>query len=1443
MEHDHAAPPVPEVPKEIPSVGAVHRRASSLEPPYRGGSPAGRGGGRGMSLDRGGGATPGRGQRVMSLSQVPENERDGSPRSINFSRPISPPVSPSPPKPARGGHSGWFAAPVVNTAQALRGAPQTRPKTSDGVSQFQVHNTQHSVQNAASKPVATRKAELSHGVEGARLATGSMRAKPSGPSIPPRQPQAQVQAQTPLEPVDPKSPYAVYDPSTRKFIHKQDAMARFRELHEEEQEEPAEHYVAHHAPPARPQSPSQRHVSQPSPTPPQATRERTPSPPPRRVRRAIQQDTTLSETPSVHPAMEAEDIQDRPPTPPRARPAARLDRQTSEEFASADIKPAVDANTSRKLESTVPDPIKEEIDSPISPRLPSNQDGPYPRLSTPVIPTSIDIQPGKGKGSVRSERTHSLSPPRNAHFAAVALELPNGVKHQPPPRSVSPAKSALKASPSVSRRNSSPIANNGRVVSKGTPSEASDTVSEDGTRKKKGVRVSFEETPVIAGTSAYGEIETPTSPTGLSQSRWSTSNEEEELDDVMKPRPALPSFGSIRDKNRRQGDGDVPEKVTETVSSSMSTSVGSIAEPLESSNDHAIGGILAQDFANKSDTHASPLDPLPPEVTSVEGSGYFSDSEQSDTAPDVSNSHEPSSVVEPEQSLPEPKSLSAPIESKPPPIPEVSEIPAIAIQPASPLPIEKPELKVQTPFVPGGWEDDEEPEPEEEQETSQSEPVVAPATVEEKLPIPVSQPQDDDSTDDSSIYSDAYEELTDTEDGGFASIDAVVESPVVSPPSGLMHSKFADTSPVEPVKSSLRNEYSEDTKKEQTSTQAPARDAAEEPRSVVRDSQKQQQRDSTTVKTTPPASVPKPTRAAVPTAEASRSKQAKTTERRAQIEPTPKAPKPVSTSQPQPSAQPRKSAMKKTAVAVSPTTAPEPQMRKTMRASTAPQTASPTDTHMRRSMRSSEPISASRGPSGLAASRHSIPSAEPKPPKGALQKRNIPAATPAATTASKPRPQSASGPIRTKPVPIAPTYDSDSDASASSFQRQRPRTSRVGGGRFTMRQSMRGEPGPTMRDTPSVRPIPPPAAASPPPTSFRKSMRPSSPTPEPSGMKASRFSIRSLSPVGRFRPSKTSADDAPPLPIQASPPKKASSRMMTGFSKPSKSKAPAAKATGSRFKSRFADSSDEEEDDRPRRFQSRFADSDDDEDFELPPGLAPVRGIPKKPGDEDRDSTDLEDEASDDEPSPTKAAPKDIEKNQVPLTNGNSTGQGTSFAAGSLRKSKHATTLPTFEPGVKSKPKRGFFGLGKKKTAPPELGEGGAEPRNESSDIPMPPAHRDRNQALTPINEEKALEASPASRPRSPKLQRRSAPQWGRSASDSWPLPQAPAATEEARPQSSDGVMRRTSLRPTLTKRQSSQTSEARTVIDPKTGKEVIVGRSGKKKKFQGLRRVLGFND
>ncbi|KAL1656281.1 hypothetical protein SLS61_001355 [Didymella pomorum] len=1413
-----AVPPVPAVPQNIPgSGGSVHRRASSLEPVYRVGSPTQRGGGRGVSLDRGSGPSVNRIQRVGSpLAQVSEEGQDQR-QSVNFSRPMSPGPSGGP-----SSSSGWFGGPVVNKEAVQRMASTSRPKSA---SNAYASNTAQAVQNAANRPVSHH--FVQQGQEGMRLTSGSMRAKPSGTAVQSRS-FLPARTQSP-RPVDPKSPDAVYDPSTRTFIHKQDAMNIHREQHEQP-EEPAQHYVSQHLQ---------------STAPLQSGRGRTPSPlrysmqpeqsPPRSVAQPL--------LPNINTA-ETRRFEDRPMTPPASQPSSgtTLARQHSEDYAKADIKPVDFIPMDIGQANASPQPQTE-----LSPQFAPNQDSSYPRISTPAKATpNTPVQ--QVRDTVKTERQASLSPVRHATFAPNTSVLA-GLKHDPLPRSVSPAKSALKSSPSVSRRSASPLGPNGRVYSKtASISGASDTASESGLgKKKKTVRVSFEQEPTIAGHAAYGDMDTPVSPAGPTPSKPIPAVQDE-FEDFMKPRPALPSFGSVRDKTRQRDEEEVPQKVTETVSTPMSASVASVGEPMEASTDLGLGHIVSQDFAAK---QSAVSEPLAPQVTSVEGSGYVSDSNYSSDGESSVRKHADPATTAATTTEPEPKSLAKPTEATPATLPaiteQVVEVPNIAVLPATPSPYEHPEPKFQSLSAPGGWTEQEEQQP---PTTSyapvQFAPIETPASIQQQLNEPPSTPNpEDDDTDNSSVYSDAYEDPSDM-DGGFGSINAIVESPIIGTSPGLTGSPWTDKSATDSPITQRKSSTLAADKDKPMDTSASDWEAARAHWSGINRPRDHDERPAVPTNTHAQTVAARVLQAPVQESEL-RTKPAvqatpkETTPRVSMSEAPPRAS--MSSQPPQTPNKPLKSALKKTTPAPALAQAPRsgvPQMRMSMRGASS-RDASSGQTQMRTSMRGN----ASPGPRAerqmrtsmrgdaapvpsmaVAASRQSAP-VDTKAPRGALQKKHIPAAV----AASQARPQSmpAAAPRKTMAAP-APTYDSDSDASASSFQRSRGR--RNGGGGFS-RTSMRGAPaGPTMRASApapaQVRSIPPPQPAQ---SNFRSSMRPSSPEP----LKSSRFSIRSLSPAGRFR---RKSKDEPPVPSLPSP---------KSMPKP-KGKTPApAPAKTNAFKSRFADSSDEDED-RPRRFASRFADSDSEpEPYELPPGLAPVRGIPRKAGEEDGDSTDLEEEIEAERPSTTVAPTAAVTNGQ---TNGHTNGvlpaQGTALAAGSLRDSKETPSSPA------TKEKRGFFGMGKKKkkvVAPTPAAaqpSQAPQPASPTSDIPLPPQPRNREVGgpLTPIGEDddKQLGVSPAvtaspqvkQSPRSPKLQRRSTPDW--------PLAPPPPITGEQRPMSSDGVARR----PRFGKRQSSQFSTATTATSPVVdaqGRSVSFGRTGKKKKFQGLRRVFGIND
>ena len=1405
VEADPNAPPVPAIPKDVTNPG-VHRRASSLEPPFRGASPGSRrGGGRGVSADRAAVGPTGRAHaaQVTSLYQVPEVDRENSTRSINFSRPISPQTS-SPVSLPRTSHSGWFTAPVVGD-QPFKGQPAIRPKMPDGLPVNELSNVQQSIQNAADRPVSKRKTKMAQGVEGSRLASGSIGQKPTVTAV-----STGPRLSSSIQPVDPNSPSSFYDPSTRTFRKK---------------EEPQGFQEAAYSVIELPQRPRQHVQSQ----PPATERPRSPQ--------------NIFQT----------------------QAGALLARQISEDPGEEDQEISTPgASTGHELDSSQVDrPSDTTVASSVSiatPPLPAPETHTQSVSQTVTQPPTNGTQNVKGRGSGRGERPQSLSPGRSAHFAAVAVELPNGVRHQPPPRSVSPAKSAMKHSPPSSIRTSSPIANFIPGEGRGAPSEASDTMPEDGSkpppRKKKNARVSFDEDAVIAGPPAPLESPEALSPKGIELSKWNSrtsSSVEGDVDEVMTPRPALPSFGSIRGRPRRDDD-DMAEKVTETVSSSMSASVSTMSEPLETSSDHALASIVTQDFASKQNPRAaineqenslskSNVDPLPPEVTSVEGSGYVSDSDRSTTTQDekpiaVNEKSENQAHVDLVDQAVEPETVDG--NAGTPKQPDIV-VPSIAVLRATPAAGEESKRMF---VMPGGFPDQYE-EPRSQNEVTRedlpenndarnsidskhttlviSEPSTqdTPASnAPQQLPLnygdhlSVVHENSDESDDSSSIYSDAAEDLSDMEEGAYASIDAVVESPIDPPAPGLVISTPPDSpsSTLPPKQGNSSNVHRGQSRRLSPSNADGDWNVTKQYWGGLSETRKQEiEREAKDE----PAEVAS-TKAAVPTLQAAKPKKKRSSiAGQTQGTSVPRFAESIEPAMQHRTTQPRSSAMKKSMRPTPEPTAPEIQVRKTMRSSdgsrTIPESPS-SETHLRKSMRDSDAARISRKKSGLNASKYSVPPADSREPRGALQKGNVP---PASSSPLKARLQTASGPpvTQSKPTQLPPlsrsfSNDSDSDASVSSFRRQRRKLAIGDGGRYTMRRSMRGgpepsAPAPTMRQK-SV------AIASPPPPTFRTSMRPTSPNSAQGGLSSSQFGVRSLSPsggvIGKSGRNVSIGAGIPTLRSQAPPQTKSTSKI-PGFGKPTKSKTVAPLRAAPRFKSRFADSSDEE-DELPTRFQSRFADSDD-EDFELPAGLTPVRGIPRKPGDDDRESTDLSDENSNDELKAPGPSAKEIEKGAAPaLTNGNAPG---TFTTGSLRKSKYADGEPKSQP-TKEKSKRGFFGLGKKK--PPTV-----QPTEDPTTEPM--AVPEQGRPLTPIGEDKTLDAasptSPTSspHPRSSRLQRKSAPRWGHSTSESWS---------------------------TLSKRHS-ETAPPNISVDPKTGKEVVFGKTRKKKKFPMLRKVFGLND
>ncbi|RDW62381.1 hypothetical protein BP6252_11814 [Coleophoma cylindrospora] len=1050
-------------------------------------------------------------------------------------------------------------------------------------------------------------------------------------------------------------------------------------------------------------------------------------------------------------------------------------------------------------------------------------------------------------GDAKPARMSSVSPPRTAHFAATPENL--AVLHQPPNRSVSPRKSAMKHSPS---RDDSPGAVGG--------SEASENsmLDEPPKPKKKSVRVSFDdESNVVVGHAAPSittdspVIQSPQ----LGKSRWFSISGRgkkkdilamEDDDEVMKPRPALPSFGSIRERKNRDVV-DVEERplvkpadnVVESTKPTPPTSpifTSPTGEPIEyplgQSNDHAMGALISQDSTARNAANISKSrEPLPPEVTSVEGSGYQSDSSSTHSMDEIAEPEaeetytKAGEITQPEVS--ESPETPAETESLPTPHPN-GHVPSIAVLPATPKAEDEP--KQQWLAMPGAWGEvsdagSQPPSPMIVAEHVPTEPTPAVVGIAEPVPEVVQQVgapsvgeiaatqyqngpilEETEDSESGDIYTDAAEDLSDFDGDGFLSLDAVVESPIPKAPATAV----ATSSPPEsPINRLAKEKAYERMNRDSAPDIGDGWDKAQQYWSGLTADKKRQLEQEAREEIAAEASndeeksAPKPRKTKkkvqVQAPDSQKNQPAVNSERTYMIMPgtrmSPDIPK-VAPAQTKP-------------------------IRTSMRSEPANGNSEP---HMRKSMRAAAPTTG-----GMKSSMREAPVQQ----KGSLQKKYRPTSLPAADISTNSaainkhvRNMSAGATTAQPPPTLRRTSSQDSD---SSFKRTRAK----------------------------------------PDSKFRGSMRNS--IDEKSPPRSSRFSLRSLSPSGSVarRPfNSQNTSNGPPVSLRSSAREQRNSydsgapslrgprarspsgNSLLSFGRSSKA-APATKPAPRR--SRFADSDSEEDTARPA-FRSRFADSDSD-DAELPktrvkggfgrgtmrssapaPKSAPVRPIPARKGVDDGDSSDLPD--SDDEKSPRFAQPTPAKTPQV--TNGDAT-IGSALGSGVIRRSGsgRGTISVPIAGSVSGRPnhsRRGsFMSILKRKKPDPN-----AKIRKSDAESA---ARRD-----TPLERSKsdlaALYASPsdsptpASRPMSPKLQKRN-PVSRENSQQAWPLPDPPSLgdPEKDRPFTSDGMANGDGASPVMSRR---FTATGLSGVD--TGLDSFET-PRKKKKFGALRKMFRLDD
>ncbi|KEY68727.1 hypothetical protein S7711_00599 [Stachybotrys chartarum IBT 7711] len=933
-------------------------------------------------------------------------------------------------------------------------------------------------------------------------------------------------------------------------------------------------------------------------------------------------------------------------------------------------------------------------------------------------------------GNNRKMRVHSESPARMAHFAPAADHLL--VRHEPPPRSLSPRKSALKQrSPS---RGVSP-SDDGSEAS--AQAHGLNSTEDTPLTRKKSARVSFnDENTVILGdlSGSAGVADSPTVPSPQAKKPWhslvgrhnkkdSVSLEEEE---TMTPRPALPLFGSVRDKKVREPEERPLVRPAERVRSPAPapSPVVQMTEQQKPSVPQT-GDQYSRNEANTSKYR----EPLPPVVTSIEGSGYVSNSdsnsedevETGDAYSTPVTSSEPSqrfpedsvyeTLAQKDTIVPQPAEQYHDVDDAaalPPtlpvmnnaqatqihtdtaqPVTDVPGVPDIAISEPTPLAEDEKQLAPESRRdffgIPGEFPDYSEDSDGSANQSNvpagQSHTAVSPViatreapsqststNLSRKLPplqlsthtsemVEPSPPspqmadiqEEEDSTDANSIYSDAYEDMSEAEGDGFMSLDAVVTSPigsssiksndsipeltnarvkdiiaqknisVVSPQNAVQAEKQSpnqrDWENAKAYWKSLTAEERRQLEREATEDAGAEADVEEEPKPAPKAQTKATKKvNGSAVNGTTAHSKPTTTHSSQErtyqiqpgTRWSDEDSHPVRADRRNQQEAHARAGGPGT-------AKLRKSLRQEDSVASDASSNQPGTMRKSMRS--APQ-ANGSGGHMQKTMRAERqaPVEASggmrkslRGPvetaregagtdarsrsGGRPASYQPPPSTNPAPPK---KKRTL-------SLEGKP----AGG---SELAAVAPLVRRGSDASESSFTRARPNQ----GDGFGFRRTMRGN----ARETG-------PAVSS---SYHNENVRGSG-----------RFSLRSLSPTGSHTGRRQSITSSPAAggrmrqSLRSSSTDAASSRIrMPSFGRSSGKKS--MKQQGSRF----GDSSDEEGGAAP--FRSRFADSSDEEDVAMPLPQSTRTTRPKSSSGfgalpvqrEEEDSPDLPDSDDDD---------------------------------------------------------------------------------------------------------------------------------------------------------------------------------------------------------------------
>ncbi|KPM38795.1 hypothetical protein AK830_g7786 [Neonectria ditissima] len=1125
---------------------------------------------------------------------------------------------------------------------------------------------------------------------------------------------------------------------------------------------------------------------------------------------------------------------------------------------------------------------------------------PSPPIQTEPETTTVEPEPQQPKAQAVVEnriestpraRVHSESPARTPRFAAKTDQLL--VIHEPPPRSLSPRKSAMKhRSPT---RDASP-SEDGSDASNALMSASSQ--DDPATARRKSVRVSFDDqnTFVVGESAEPAEPDLAQLPSPQSKKAWHNIINRPKRDswtldedEKMTPRPALPFFGSVREKKPKDSEERPLVRPTERAWSPQTTAVSSRqASPDQTSppdpgqsSDLAIGSILAQEQSSRNAANISKYrEPLPPVVTSVDSPGYISNSpSSSDDEMELPAKEHPG--LRDDDDLPNHQNLTTELGSD-------ESIPMISISHPSPRVQDDDQPDSPQDFfdLPGGFPDDGSSKSEEsrtppnevveksttELETGRSARTSIshrppPLTPQRSMDPAVGSPpspqihdiQEEEGSDGSSIYSDAYEDLSDIEGDGFMSLDAIVDSPVNKVSKKLFEKTVAKSKENDAAKNMPPTDP---TKREPLQTQDDWEHAKAYWKSLSTDKRRQLEQEAAEEageEADLEEAAPQPKKA----------KKRKSLEQRREQVVAEEPHNPERVYQIQPGTSWNESEASESPVSVKAKSSggsklrksmrgeeskpleqsrsiPSGGMRMSMRSGGAPVTTS-NDGHMRKSLRAEPEQAPVAGTTRMQKSmRSNGPVDATATSRSSQKKRDRPVSYQPATTEPVQNPRRNQSADRATSSATLPANSATkpglrrrgSDSSESSFRRSRPGAGEsFGFNKRTMRGSAR-EPAPASPAAPA----------------------------SDAGKSSSRFSLRSLSPTGSaFR--RNSGTVSPPPVVMGgrirqslrgeSSDRSTSSLRVSGFGRSSNKK-----AKKGRSNSRFADSSDEE-DARPST-RSRFADSSDEEGAPLP--KLKGNGVPKtmrsKPsGSAAATATSVPQSQKEDEDSPDLPDSDDeIEQPQSVVTSSNVTAskKGTTLSrSGSGRDSlRPATATQPANTQASGSPRPGHARRGSFMSILRRKKDGGGKvsrPVSESA------ARRDTR--LERSTEELAVIRSTSGQ-HNARLQKRS---------PNWPLPEDADANpqddgygedeshdtyvnEEKRPSTASGAPLTTSStsKPGFIKRRSTSQgalglnhngADTNGPLSEHNDGSHDQPESQKKKKFGSLRKIFGLHD